>query len=226
MVSLVGQISKLCYIQLVTKLTLSQRGLTLFEILIAVILIMMLALASYLGFNVSLAKGRDSVRKADLEKIKGALYDYFMDTNCFPEQLPECGGELKSGNVIYYDNFPCGPNGESYFYQTDEGDCNDWFKVLTKLENKRDTSIKKSGCNYGCGPDCDYNYGVSSSNIRVNEGCVTFYACTPSGQCEAFEDPQASQCPQVFENEPDCRNLCDDRTYRCHDERGKQIPDE
>lgn len=208
------------------NLTSTQSGLTLFEILIIIVLVMMLALASYLGFNVSLAKSRDSVRKADLEQIKGALYDYFMDTNCFPDQLPECGGQLKAGEVVYLDNFPCAPNDQEYGYQTADSTCSQWFKVLANLENENDTSIEKVGCDYGCGPGCEYNYGVSSSNIKVNDGCVTYYACTPSGDCEAFEDPQASQCPIVFENEPDCRNVCDGRTNRCHDERGKQIPEE
>ncbi len=170
-------------------------------------------------------KARDGKRKAELEKIKTALYDYFFDAGCFPGDLPECGEKLELGNMIYLPNFPCDPKRSGYGYQTEDDDCSQWFKVLANLENFQDSGIEKAGCQSGCGSDCEYNYGVSSSNIRINDGCVVYYACTPSGECAEFEDPFISECPRIFENDPTCEEACDEKENRCHDQRGKRIPD-
>jgi len=92
------------------------------------------------------------------------------------------------------------------------------------LENLQDGGIDKVGCQNGCGPECQYNYGLSSSNILVNEGCVVTYSCSPGGRCIEYEDPAISECPQIFINDSSCQNACSDRANRCHDERGKKIP--
>lgn len=201
------------------------KGLTLVELLVAIVLLSLLTgVSSFLGLG-HFKKARDARRKADLEKIKVALYDYYFDKNCFPKNLPGCGQNLDSSGVIYLNNFPCDPSQKiSYGYQVQEGECGQWFKILANLENTQDPDIKKVGCSAGCGPNCEFNYGLSSTNIKVNQDCVTYYACTPSGECVAFEDPQTSRCPLVFENDSTCNNACLARENRCHDERGKRVP--
>lgn len=77
------------------------------------------------------------------------------------------------------------------------------------MEITADSIIDRVGCRTGCGPDCQYNYGVASSNIKINQGCVTYYACGSSGECGAFDDPWCSRCPKVFENDPTCGGGCD-----------------
>jgi len=160
-----------------------------------------------------------------LQEIKIALYDYYFDANCFPETLPNCGENFASNGTIHLANFPCDPNNNRYGYQVAEENCNQWFKILANLENDRDSAIDKTGCRNGCGPECEYNYGLASTNILVNKDCVTYYACAPNGTCTEFEDPFISQCPRVFENDPGCANSCEEKENRCHDERGKKIPE-
>jgi type II secretory pathway pseudopilin PulG len=198
------------------------RGTSLIEILITLVVFAAISASSYLTAKTLFQKARDSKRKADLEKIKLALYDYFFDTNCFPESLPNCGEKLTQNNHTYLDNFPCDYQEIPFVYQTENEDCRRWFKVFTNLENTKDPAIDKLGCRLGCGPNCAYNYGLGSSNILIREGCVVTYACTPSGNCAEFEDPQASQCPKIYENNPSCNGGCSTRANRCHDERGKK----
>lgn len=201
-------------------------GLTLIEILLWVLIFgIFSALASYLITTSLPKKARDGQRKADLERLKIALYDYYFDANCFPKALPGCDQNFSAGDQVYLANFPCDPKLKTgYIYQVEDKPCSQWFKVLTNLENTKDPGIVKVGCQYGCGPECAYNYGLASSNIRINEGCISYYACTPSGECVEFIDPEASQCPKVFENDPTCGQgtSCQDRKDRCHDDRGKQ----
>ena len=54
-------------------------------------------------------------------------------------------------------------------------------------------------------------------------GCVTYYACTPSGNCESFFNPEKSQCPSVYENDARCGgvNCSKDKGVKCHDMSGK-----
>lgn len=209
------------------KLLQPLKGITLFELLLAVTLISVVMLFSYLLIFGQLQKARDGRRKSDLEKIKTSLYDYYFDVGCFPESLPDCGERLNSKNMIYLNQVPCDPNKNSYAYQTNGGVCPDWFKVLSNLENPEDLSIDKVGCRFGCGEECDYNYGVASGNISLNEDCLAYYACAPSGECVEFEDPWISRCPRVFENDPACGATdCRQRINRCHDNRGKKVPEE
>lgn len=204
------------------------RGFTLIEILISIVLIGILVVTFTISAKQQRTKAHDAERKSDLERIKVALYDYYIDTGCYPQSLPTCGTSLKDGDMLYLDTVPCDPEGSDYAYQPEEGtSCPGNFKILTDLEIDYDTSIDKVGCRGGCGKECNYNYGLSSTNIKVYQDCVTEYACTPSGECAAFDDPELSRCPIVFDNDPTCGGggLCNKQTTKCHDERGKYVPD-
>lgn len=205
-------------------------GFTIIELLIFITILALLFLVSALFAPTYLKKARDAKRKADLEKIKVTLYDYYFDENCFPKTLPGCNEGLSVDGTVYFNNFPCDPKGNGYGYQVEEEDCSQWFKILANLENIQDTDIDKVGCRHGCGLQCEYNYGLSSTNIRLNSGCVVYYACSPSRQCIEYEDPWKSDCPKVFENDPTCNdNICEGGTKKdilCHDESGKHIPEE
>lgn len=149
-----------------------EKGLTIVEILVIMSVVSVLASFVFVVTPAHIKKGRDARRKTDLEKIKTALYDYYFDADCFPKELPECGEELKVDDKVYLGNFPCDPTGSHYGYQVEDKECSQWFKILTNLEDTRDLGIVKVGCQYGCGPpECNYNYGLASTNIQVNEGC-------------------------------------------------------
>jgi len=196
--------------------------MSLFEILIVVVVLMGLGLVSSFAIGNKFAKARDSRRKTDLDRIKIALYDYYFDVGCFPSEIPDCGQVFNLDGQEYMPSFPCDLLGERYVYVSEDSDCPSWFRIYTNLENSDDGSIKAVGCQKGCGPECEYNYGVVSTNTKQNEDCVTYYACAPGGYCQSYIDPAGSECPKVFENDEMCGGVdCNDKKYRCHDASGK-----
>lgn len=211
------------------------RGFALIEIMVAFAILALIASAFFVGFT-QIQKARDAKRKADLEKIKTALYDYYFDANCFPkeEDFPGCGEDFGADGTPYLTDFPCDPNGEPYKYMVTKkggGKCSQWFRVFANLEVTTDPIIDRIHCRQGCGPDdrhCDYNYGVASTNVVIYQNCGDNYVCNPGGVCERFEDPWASQCPVLFGDDSTCGGgePCKDSDNRCQNASGKQTPEE
>ncbi len=203
-----------------------KKGSSLIEIIIAIGIMAVLAALAFVYVVPQITKAQDARTKQNLITIRSAFLQYYDDYRCFPKSIPSCGQEFKQGNVVYINSFPCNDDGTPYEYQTDNNTCPTWYKVLTNLKNTNDQSIDAIGCRNGCGAKCNYNYGVTSTNISINQNCPQTpqnkYACTPSGQCVIFADPNMSRCPLVFLNDPTCQNKCSAPANRCHDSRGKQ----
>lgn len=213
----------------------SFKGVTLIELLVVLAVIALLLISFFVGIT-QIQKARDAKRKADLEKIKIALYDYYFDHDCFPvpEDLPGCGEKLGAESTPYLTDFPCDLDDEPYVYTTRKGggSCKQWFRIFTNLEFTPDPIIDRVHCRQGCGPDkhnCDYNYGVASTNTVVYRNCSDTYVCAPGGgaegSCERYEDPWGSQCPVTFGDDSSCGGgLCADPANRCENASGKQVP--
>ena len=199
-----------------------KNGFTLIELMIALGIMAIISGVTLIGIIPQLQKGRDAKVKEDFIQIRNALTQYYDDTGCFPVSLPACGQSFTNKSFVYYHKFPCNWFNVPYTYQTDGLSCPKWYKLLTNLENLKDKSIDMSGCKYGCGLACNYNYGISSSNIKLNENCVQQFACSTNGECILYADPKASRCPEVYENDPNCQNQCSKKSNQCHDERGKK----
>ena len=128
-------------------------------------------------------------------------------------------------NANYLDPVPCSPSGEDYVYEVEGGGCANWFKVLTDLVVVSDPTIDDVGCRTGCGPECSYNYGTSSTNIRVEDGCINYYVCAPSAHddsCEIHVNPEKSECPRTYINDPSCGGVdCGIKANSCKSSDGK-----
>lgn len=142
------------------------RGMSLTEILIVVTLLSIIAVVLISAFQpgTQLAKARDAVRKADLQKLKSPLEDYYNDNKCYPtEDKMTCnpGTDLRP----YKDKIPCDPEtGLSYYYQF--VDCKT-YRIYVNLENKSDPEIVEVRCTNWCGPSPYYNWGISSPNTKL-----------------------------------------------------------
>lgn len=231
-------------------------GFTLVEVITILVVISGLIILSYLNIPAIQARVRDARRKADLHKMAIAIADYEDTNNCYPVSLPVCETEFKDKDEVIVSSIPCDPqNNESYIYVAENSDCPSWFQYYTNLEYEDDPVIDRVGCRYGCGPDCQFNYGVASPNQNLNPYCQApetedgdgdggededddeddeetatdddpaEYVCDPAGRCEVYQDPEISGCPNIYPNDPECQNQCDPRENRCRNERGKYIPD-
>jgi len=212
-----------------------KRGLTIIELLVAIgVLVILLTLTAFIVGPTQLKKARDARRKSDLDRIKIALYDYYFDHECFPEEdgLPGCGENFGADGDPYLKNFPCDPYYKTpYVYTVRQGGgkCKQWFRIFTNLENTDDSIIDQIHCRTGCGPDrntCFYNYGVASTNTQIYRNCADAVVCNPGGVCEKFEDPWTSGCPITFDDLNECKDsgLCSNPENQCKNASGKHIP--
>jgi len=161
----------------------------------------MLAAVVFLTVMVQIGKARDAQRKADLDKIRKALEDWFDDYGRFPQtgDFPDCG----QGFGRYLAIFPCDPRTrQPYTYVTDAS--GSWFKLYTSLERVQDPVITKIGCQSGCGPGGAYNYGVSSSNVGVGDGE------------EEGVEPECGGPGKWFCFANICSECCPGSSYRCN----------
>ena len=106
-----------------------------------------------------------------------------------------------------------------------------------------------TGCENGCGPNCAYNFGVSSSNVSLDycEPPITpnptvvppsptsltpsptpiLYVCgpasgpNPEGQCESYVIPTLSECPKIYPDDSTCQYECYIKANRCKNAKGK-----
>lgn len=207
-------------------------GFTLVEILVVLVVITLVSIFAILNTPTQLQKARDAVRKQNIDTIKKAIEEYQQDTNCYPQTVPSCQNRLINGNLTLLEKIPCDPSTYlSYTYVPEISDCPSWYQIYGNLEFENDKIIDKVGCRNGCGPECQFNFGASSSNQTLNPYCEaenetpvtppTQYACTPSGNCQIYVDTTASGCPDFYINDPTCQNACSNPENRCHDARGR-----
>ncbi|MBU3957146.1 prepilin-type N-terminal cleavage/methylation domain-containing protein [Patescibacteria group bacterium] len=215
---------------------IKKKGFTIIELLVVLGLLALLAITAFIAVPTQLKKARDARRKSDFQRIKTALYDYYFDNDCFPQELLECGEDFGVDGESYLSNFPCDLDGEPYVYVRTKkggGKCSQWFRLFTNLENTADPIIDKIHCRQGCGPsktECDYNYGVASTNTQIYQNCGGAFVCAPGGgtegSCEPYEDPWLSECPVIYGDDSTCDGQCSDPANRCQNASGKQTPEE
>lgn len=201
------------------------RAFSLFEILIAITVMAMLIFVSYLFVPKLIAKAYDAKRKTDLYKIKSALEQYYSLAEGYPDTLPDCGQPLIYKTQVILSSTPCDPNTkENYPYQSKKI-TTQYYRLYAKLSDSTDPSISNLGCQGGCGPNCAYNYGVSSMNTILVK-CS--YVCAPgggkSGSCELYSDPIISLCPKLYARDSLCNHECNLAKNRCQNASGKNIP--
>ncbi len=231
---------------------LGLKGFTLVEVLVTMSIVAVLLIFSVINIPPQIIKAQDAVRKAHLDSMKKAIDTYYEATSCYPQTIPSCKNAIILNGVIIKDDLPCDPKlNLSYTYVPEIADCPKWFQLYANLGNDDDKIIDRVGCRNGCGPSCQFNYGVASTNQNLNPYCSEFvsipvpgplstpvptpeispspvpeaplqYVCAPgNNNCEVFSDPQISGCPDVYLNDPLCQDACTDKRNRCHDSRGK-----
>lgn len=174
-------------------------GFTLIELLVVISIIGILSVIGLNSFGSARIKARDSARKTDLSTVSKALELYYNDLGEYPDDngtgsimgcgadaIEECTwGTSEFSNTttgeIYIVKLPEDSNSSySYYYEsfTVYG-LNTSYQLYARLENIRDIAVSKDDDDnplvfattptFNCGT-LACNYGVSSSNLAVDDG--------------------------------------------------------
>lgn len=122
------------------KLRSNQKGFTLLELLIVIVIIGILAVLIIPNLASGPARARDSQRKSDLRNIKTALEAYHTDNSNYPQQL----SDLTTGSTPYMKTVPNDPKNSGVYVYTYTPDANPAanYVLVAHLENKGDKDIK------------------------------------------------------------------------------------
>lgn len=160
------------------------------ELLIVIALLVLLATVLLVALNPwgQINKGNDSKRKHELTQLSKVFEDWYNDKNCYPKPIDVCYPGTDNGNPVdknpcyicgsqpnspvfseYLSSLPCDPQHpvKKYLYQVNDETCPSWYRIYSELSYSSDPIISQIGCGGGCGPDGNYNYGVSSPNIDL-----------------------------------------------------------
>lgn len=190
---------------------MKKNGFTLIELTIVVTIIVILSVILIGVFNSTgiFNKARDAQRKKDLGRIKVAFEEYYNDKGCYPDKTiaDNLSSKINCGKNVFspwLSSLPCDPNRNAYIVVVENPDysqCNKWYKIFTKLEDKNDKDIP-AGWTYlstfvlgGQVNSKMVNYGVSSPNV----GWFDVYQdpeCAAYGGCYYKPDPngQSNVC--------------------------------
>jgi len=190
-----------------------QKGFTLIELIVVVIIIGMLFAVLTLLFNplAQINKAQNANREHDLAQIQLGLDAYFHDTGCYPTAI-SFGTGWSSGSTIYMTKVPedviCKSDGTNcYIYQTDTtSSCPQWNVLYAQLASPMPTGVACPLSTRQCVPpnmpqigvnycaisgniDCGY---VTSNNLQLSP--PTLVTPTPTSAPNATPTPGTELC--------------------------------
>lgn len=204
----------------------NKNGFTLVELLIVMTIIVSLMIMAIGVINpiAMIGKARDTQRKSDLVKLKKAFEEYYNDKGYYPTS-----SELETWNVTgncgkrivelskYLNSWLCDPDGDVYIMISKDN----WFKVVTNLENKKDSDIPDGWYDENKYTTSGFdknsvNYGVSSTNILWYEGSglCDLSRCFVGTNCNA---PVNNSCNEDVDGVCYLYSLSGTAVNRCND---------
>ncbi len=120
----------------------TQKGFTLVELLVVIILIGILGVALIVGINplLQIQKGQDAKRLSDVKEFTNAAEAYYHDNSCYPDSVAlsqtlsqATTWTAASGGGVYLKKVPVDPLGYIYVYKTTAASCPQWGVFFTKL---------------------------------------------------------------------------------------------
>lgn len=117
----------------------AQKGFTLLELLIVIVIIGILAVLIIPNLASGPARGRDSQRKSDLRNIKTALESYYNDNTSYPA-ASSLKTDLEGGSSPYMKTVPTDPKTKADYTYTPSPSGGPYtsYTLTVTLENKSD----------------------------------------------------------------------------------------
>ncbi len=184
---------------------LTQKGFTLIELIVAIVMLGILAAALILFIDPikQLNKAKDAQREKDVKQVQQALDTYYNDHNCYPQEgTIQFGQPFSSGSTVYFKKLPQDPdfssNGTSYEYITDSSACPQWNVVFSKLA-QADTVTDSCPLQQipSCLPTNFYSAGYAYCSLLGSVNCsyISTVAIPTSGGAETVPTPTGSSTP-------------------------------
>ena len=134
------------------------KGFTLIELLVAISIIAVLSVIGLIAYFGTIAKGRDNVRKEDLNKLSLALEIYAQKNGSYIIQASNCAFSYTFYSAIKTNMsdgiVPKDPKtGDNYCYTSATGAT---YTLCATLENTSDSEKILNGCG-----DSKFNYQVT-----------------------------------------------------------------
>lgn len=189
--------------QLKRSKTWQNTGLTLIEVMISVVILAIMFVVAMMQVAKYINQSRDVERKTHLEKYRIALEEYFSDNHQYPPTslMENCGSK---DLLPYLPEVYCDPlSGEPYRYVRLQNGAH--YELWTTLITEGDPVISLRGCDVGCGPDGNYNYGISDQQVATGDGAET-----------GFVEPFCSSGGVKYCLAGQCSNCCPGDLYRCN----------
>lgn len=223
----------LCIKYYVLGIMRKNKGFSLVELLITLSIVVILATIAIGAINPKalIDRGKDAIRKKDLNRIKTAMEEYYSDKGNYPEAalVDQLNDKANCGSTIFkpwLSPWPCDPNGEPYKVVVEDIPKPRWFRVYVNLANKKDTSIPAGWYELtdyqliGGVTTNEANFGVSSTNVIwsglgpngvCNNNCAVIEngSCkgAPNGVCTGSNCYSSNACISVCKVDccgPDC----------------------
>lgn len=87
----------------------NNRGFTLFELLVVISIIGILAAVGLASYSSTQKRARDAKRKEDLKTLQTALEQYYASMGSYPDPCYENGALSDSDGTVYLESFPADP---------------------------------------------------------------------------------------------------------------------
>lgn len=174
------------YMNIQWKRIMRQKGFTLMELLIVMVILSILVAIATGAYASSTRRGRDNRRKNDLRSLSTALETYFSDKGRYPTGtggvIMGCGagdtgacpwGDTTNGfkdqyGTLYMVLMPEDPVSTQTYYYVSAGTS---YQIYAKLENDNDAGDGVDQAGYA-GTNCsqvsivECTYGIASSNTK------------------------------------------------------------
>ena len=200
----------------------NQKGFSLLEILIVIVILGILVVIGLNSFRTSQSRSRDAKRKAEISQLSRALEMFYQDKRVYPDSDGEGRIQL-AGMVLGWGEPFVDPENPSTVYMSKLPEEGCYYESVNEgrgyvtyalLENKKDSDIKGYYQKECADSSCSYNYVVTDPNTPLPTPMPEPEPPSPTNTPAPTTEPTATPIPSPT-CPPDPQNLACDSSGPC-----------